>query len=511
MGGFGEEVFHAVDPTSPHGFELVEHVDSCGTDGGAVAADELLTPAAVLRDEPGRSSTATCFCTAAKLIGYRRARDDTECSPRGCTARCHGGWRRPAPGRCGRSARPRSFLQPYGCRIATCGRGASPLVRCGDDGRSVRRMHGSVTDPDGCLPRHRLGAGERHHQHREVQPRDLRGRVARRTPPGRRSAPASGPRAAQRAGTRLLDRVPDHRLRARAGSSRFDVLGPKGKMASTPGDTGSNRAATAPTSPSRSPSPTTSPPAPTACRGQAARPHERRRHAADARAHQGRRRVLTPRLPWCAPRAGSTVAPWPSRPSPTSACASPTSSAPPASTVDVLGFGRDVHHGGMGPELDGHDGGVDGGRHSRTRMLGRDRRPESSCSEWPPPPAVTGDGTRRPMTQRGLTHLCFRVERHRRPGRGGRRRRRRGATGARARCCPARARPARRCRSCTSPTRTAPASSAWPAPPTWRSSGRNPPEPLEGRPLRMVTTPPRSVPWSIGPTHLAPTRGRLGA
>jgi lactoylglutathione lyase len=72
---------------------------------------------------------------------------------------------------------------------------------------------------------------------------------------------------------------------------------------------------------------------------------------------------------------------------------------------DVLGF-TEMFTMEMGPELDATME-VTGGRF-RTRMLGRvDVRIE--LLEWSEPASV-GDGARRAMTQRGMTHLCFRVE-----------------------------------------------------------------------------------------------------
>jgi hypothetical protein len=43
-----------------------------------VGGDQLLAAVCTLLDETARSSTATCFCTAAKLISYRVARADTD-------------------------------------------------------------------------------------------------------------------------------------------------------------------------------------------------------------------------------------------------------------------------------------------------------------------------------------------------------------------------------------------------------------------------------------------------
>jgi hypothetical protein len=50
-------------------------------DGVDIGLDELLTAPAVPVNEPGLPKTATCFCTAVVLIGYRRANPDTDSVP----------------------------------------------------------------------------------------------------------------------------------------------------------------------------------------------------------------------------------------------------------------------------------------------------------------------------------------------------------------------------------------------------------------------------------------------
>ena len=63
-----DELSHAVDPAAPQLLVLVEQ-PSRHAQPLDVGADDLASPDAVLGDKPGPSRIATCFCTAAKLIG----------------------------------------------------------------------------------------------------------------------------------------------------------------------------------------------------------------------------------------------------------------------------------------------------------------------------------------------------------------------------------------------------------------------------------------------------------
>ena len=63
-----EQIGHPVHAPAPGRLELVEHPPR-PADGLAVGVHELLASARSLVTSPARSSTATCFCTAAKLIG----------------------------------------------------------------------------------------------------------------------------------------------------------------------------------------------------------------------------------------------------------------------------------------------------------------------------------------------------------------------------------------------------------------------------------------------------------
>jgi hypothetical protein len=78
----GEHVTDAPESITPQLLELGEQLCRLG-DGVDIGLDELLTAPAVPVNEPGLPKTATCFCTAVVLIGYRRvnANADTDSVP----------------------------------------------------------------------------------------------------------------------------------------------------------------------------------------------------------------------------------------------------------------------------------------------------------------------------------------------------------------------------------------------------------------------------------------------
>ena len=87
-------------------------------------------PTRCLLTSSARSSTATCFCTAARLIGYSRPRAETESRPswarRKMSRRVGSSSPRTAGQRPSRRRGSVSYLQPLGCKLARGWRGCQP-------------------------------------------------------------------------------------------------------------------------------------------------------------------------------------------------------------------------------------------------------------------------------------------------------------------------------------------------------------------------------------------------